>query len=158
VDIDARPDVVVELPALVVGEDGRYTLEPVVPARWHAALRSCLGQVRVAIMREKRTRTSPQNRFLWGVVYETLLYEFRQIAVDAKEQPPFKSKDDVHEAMKYRFLGVEVLRLPGGEEMERPASTTKLTTTQFNSYWRAIAEWAATRYEIYIPEPNERAA
>jgi hypothetical protein len=59
--------------------------------------------------------------------------------------------------MKYRFLGCEVIRLPRGKEIEAPTSTTKLTTVQFNGYWRAIAEWAALEYAIYLPEPNERA-
>jgi len=159
VDIDNPPEVLIELPGRVELHDGRPRFVPADPGRWLEILGRLVGeQAVVGLTRWKKRRSNQQNRFYWGVVLKVLLDGFRSKAADLGERCPFRDRAQVHEAMKFRFLGTEVLRLPGGAEIEAPATTTRLTTVQFNTYWRAIAEWAALECGIYIPEPNEQVA
>lgn len=153
VDVDARPDLVLELPARVVkDEHGRPRLVPDSLSRWRAVLNRMVGRpVLVSISREKERRSLEANRYLWGVVYERLLDEFRAIAQDAGERPVFANKDQIHDAMKFRFLGLDVVKV-GDVEIERPATTTKLTPEEFSKFIRQIKEMAATRWQIYIEE------
>ncbi len=159
IDIDNPPEVLIELGGTVQFEDGRPRFLPADSGAWLTALGRLIDEhITVTLARMKKRRSNAANRYLWGVVYMTLLNGFRQIAADAGEAAPFRTKEAVHEAMKHRFLGLDILRLPGGEEMEVPTSTAKLTVQQFTAYWQAIAAWAALRYGIYIPLPNERIA
>jgi hypothetical protein len=161
IDIDSPPEVIIDMGGTV---EWRGTVPAFVPANtaaWLTALGRLIDQhVTLTIARMSKRRSNAQNRFYWGVVLATLLGGFRKKAADLGERCAFRDKEHVHEAMKFRFLGVEVLTLPGTKAgtIEAPASTTRLTTVQFNAYWRAIAAWAALECGIYIPEPNERFA
>lgn len=154
-DIDARPTVVVELAAGVEeSPDGRPFLVPMNTARWLAALKRLVGKpVRVALMRDKKTRNGQQNRYLHGVVYEDILQGMREQARELGCEAPFRSKDDVHEWAKWKFLRTRRV-FPGGEEEEMPGSTRRLTTEEFSDYVEAIAAWGAQR-GIYVRRPNE---
>jgi hypothetical protein len=158
IDIDSRPEVLVSVAGSVELVDDVPTFVPTVAADWVKALRKLVGHPVLLAFTRSKVRTLAQNRYLWGPFYGELLGGFRKIAADAGEACPFRDKDQLHEACKYRFLGVDVVQMPKGKTLEVPASTTRLTTTQFNAYLRAVAEWAALDYQIYIPEPGESTA
>ena len=95
------------------------------------------GRVNVTVEKYTKKRTTQQNRYLNGVVYE--------IIADWSDN----TRDDIHEAMKSMFLvpkeicGVVVA-----------GSTTGLTTAEFNDYVEKIRAWA-TQQGVYIPNANE---
>ncbi len=147
VDIDQTPDLALELQARVDLVDGRPRLVPVSMSRWRAVLGRMVGRpVTIMISREKKRRGLAANAYLWSM-YGRLLEEFRAIAQDAGERPAFTSASQVHEFLKFRFLGAELVTV-GGVEIERPASTTKLTPAQFRHYCESIKELAASRWSI----------
>jgi len=98
-------------------------------------------QVVVTIKRRTKNRTDNQNRYYWGAVIATIAAE---TGVD---------NDDVHEAMKRKFLEPEIKEF-AGMRWKVPGSTSKLDTSAMNTYIEQIRAWAATEFGINIPEPE----
>lgn len=146
VDIDKRPHVQLELAARVALGSNCTVLEPVNSKTWSPALEALLGEVvSVTVTRAKRTRSGLQNNYLWGMVYPDVLSGLRELAVNAGGVCPFISANDLHEAMKYMVLGLEVITLPGAGTLARPSTTTKLDSAQFSDYVSRIIRWAGER-------------
>lgn len=89
----------------------------------------------------RKPRSTPQNRYLWGVVYELLSAHTGY------------TTDEIHEICKHKFLKafIEI----AGEEIEITKSTTSLTTVEMENYLTKIREWASIHLQLSIPEPNE---
>ena len=87
-------------------------------------------------------RTSPQNRYYWGVVISIL-----------SEHTGFKS-EEMHEVLKYKFLRRESIT-KNEKHFERLASTIELNTIEFIKYISDIVIWASSELSLQIPEPNE---
>jgi hypothetical protein len=102
------------------------------------ALRLYEGKnVVVTIAPPTKERSTPQNGYLFGVVY-------KEIALDTGS-----TVEDVHDAMKDMFLSDHKRPIP------HIRSTTKLTTVEFNEYFENIIHWAASYLGLYIELPNE---
>lgn len=99
-------------------------------------------------IRKKNRRSSPQNRYLWGVVYKEVEIRLKQLGNDV-------NADVVHEFLKGKFLQVPMIG-EGGEVIENlPGSTADLNKEEFALYVDKIIEWAAQFLEITIPSPGE---
>lgn len=85
-------------------------------------------------------RSTPQNRYYWGVVVEIL-----------SEHIGF-SPEEMHEILKHKFLNPF-------EKMGYKIypNTTQLTTVEFKNYIEKIQRWAAQELQCVIPDPNEEA-
>jgi hypothetical protein len=156
VNIDLRGEVLTEVSAHVVAdENGRPRLEPMpgTITRFLAVLSRHLGKgpLRVVISRIAQRRSMAQNRLLWKV-YRDILATLREQAFDVGERCPFRNEDDVHEAMKYLFIGQTVTKYRGDEYVFEPKSST-LTTEQFSAYLAQIVGYWAKR-GIYIEMPE----
>jgi len=150
VNIDTRPDVAVEMPCRVEPVEGASRLVPLDKPRWRAVMRRLEGKtVTVRVIRTKK-RTGPQNAYLWGVVYVDILQGLRALAEENGEEPAFTVDDDLHEAMKWLFLRKRVV-LPGGEMIERPGDSRRLTMERFSEFVSEVIRWAAG-YGIEIRE------
>jgi hypothetical protein len=159
INIDKRGVAVVELDARVeLDEAGRPGLEPLrgTAGRWRTALARHAGKgpLRIAITRVTERRSHAQNRLLWRV-YGQILDGLRELAAEVGEVCPFRDTEDVHAAMKHLFIGPTVVRF-NGEELEIPATTTRLTVEQFSSYLKAIVGYWAKK-AIYVEMPGEAA-
>jgi hypothetical protein len=107
------------------------------------------NKITITLQKEKKSRTSPQNRFYWGVVVELV----RQGLKDAGH---VLNTQDTHEMLKLRFLK-EILMVNEntGEVVERIKSTSELTTSEMNDYISEIQIFASEYLGIIIPDPNE---
>ncbi len=142
VNIDTKIDVAVEMPCRVEPIEGASRLVPLDEPRWRAVLRRLEGKtVTVKVIRTKK-RTSPQNAYLWGVVYVDILQGLRAIAEESGEEPVYTIDDDLHDAMKWLFLRVKEV-FPGGEFIERPGKSRRLTMEQFSEFVSQVIRWAA---------------
>ncbi len=103
---------------------------------WLAGLEGKL--IELTLRKERHARTLNQNRYYWGVVVELLSQHFGY------------DKDEMHEALKFKFL-----KKYEDSELPTVGSTTKLSTIDFNEYIEKVMRWAVTEHQIYIPEPNE---
>jgi hypothetical protein len=95
----------------------------------------------VRIIRTK-ARTLQQNAYLWGVVYVDVLEGLRAIAEEAGEPVVFATDEELHLAMKWKFLRRQIV-LPGGELVEVPGSSARLTMEQFSEFVSHVIAWAA---------------
>ena len=97
-------------------------------------------------LKELRLRTTPQNRYYYGVVV-TLLSDHTGY-----------SKNEIHEMLKNKFLTeVIAIKTPKKLLLERTTrSSTELTTAEFEEYLSQITQWAAEELSVVIPEPNDK--
>lgn len=90
-----------------------------------------------------RTRSTQQNRYLWGAVYPEIL----------KHLPGWEA-DDVHEYCIGECFGWEVVA-GFGKKRQRPIKrSSRLSTTEFVDYVAWIQRDMAGR-GIFIPDPDE---
>lgn len=82
-------------------------------------------------------RSEQQNRYYWGVVVDLL-------ALHTGYTP-----DEMHEALKMKFLLVKRPKLP-----DTVMSTARLTKDQFCLYIEEIQRWAAQEMGCVIPDPD----
>ncbi len=94
-------------------------------------------RVELTLQKERNNRSNQQNKFYWAVVVEILAEYFGY------------TPEELHEALKYKFL------LQHEDTLATVRSTTSLSTVEFMDYVDRITRWAATDYQIYIPDPNE---
>jgi len=95
------------------------------------------GETQVVVGRRKKSRSTPQNKYYWGVCIRLL-----------SEETGY-NKNETHDALRMLFLmdhskGIPTIR-----------STASLTTVQFEDYLSKIRMWASQELSCYIPEPNE---
>lgn len=99
-------------------------------------------RVTLTVAKEKKARSLTVNAYLWGVVYQTIA---EWSGHDAEE---------IHEALKEKFLPEQGLLLPTGEELKTIGSTARLDSVDFSDYVAKVKRWAAEN-GVYVPEPGE---
>lgn len=101
------------------------------------------------IVKKKGKRSSPQNRYYWGIVVEEIKQELfrRGNRFDA---------EDIHEWLKLKFNPSKVVIEYTGEVLEIGGSTTEMNKEEFMNYIEKIREWAAMNLEITIPDPGQQ--
>ena len=110
----------------------------------------------VRIEPEEKKRTLRQNKYLWGVVYKTIVDNdpgyFVNDAVDSlRKTARLSAAEVVHEFCKARFL--PSADLPGLQITVAP-STAKLPRKEFQEYVESIRRWAADELQVFIPDPT----
>lgn len=91
----------------------------------------------------KPIRTMPQNRYLWGVVYDRL-------SVALGYDP-----EEIHEICKVKCALRTSFDLKVHGILEMPMSTRMMDTRQMTEYIDKIRRWANDELGIYIEQPNE---
>ena len=98
--------------------------------------------------KEKRQRSSSQNRYFHGPLLDDLTSHFAELGY---------TKQEVKEIVKFKFLSeTVVIDHEDGttEEIEHIRQTSSLNTVEFEEFNRSIREWAST-LGCSIKEPNE---
>jgi hypothetical protein len=96
-------------------------------------------RVEVVIRKERKDRSLRQNSYYWGIAI--------QMIADHTGYEP----DEVHEALKLKFLG----RHDREYNLWKVTSTTKLSAEEFAAYLNRIVRWAAEFLKVYIPDPSQ---
>lgn len=112
---------------------GKLTLDS--PERWLLEISRHEGKrVQVSLDTVKNRRSLSQNAYYWGVVVSLLGEHFGY------------EPDEMHEALKFKFLRKheDVLMTVG--------STAKMDTKEFGEYLDKVIRWAASEYQVYIPD------
>ena len=99
-------------------------------------------RVDVTIRARKAQRSDRQNRYWWGVVIPLLAEHCGY------------TDDEMHEALKAKFLGTEDL----SRGLLRIGSTKKLGTKAFADLVDRVTVWAAQDLGVMIPPPIEKVA
>lgn len=135
----------------------RYTLELTqynrrdeqnfVPLR-HFLETSPVGEYVCTVQRKQRRRTTPQNAYLWAVVYPMLLTGLRQAGWE------FTDCEQVHHFFKQHVAGESFINRKTGEAVTLPGSTAAMSTLEFETYIDRLRRYAEQYLNIEIPEPN----
>ena len=64
------------------------------------------------------------------------------------------TKDQMHDELKYAFIGEEAWTNRKGQVRTRPISTTTLTVKEFSEYLNKI-DLLARRFDITLPYPDD---
>ncbi len=101
-------------------------------------------------------RTTSQNSYLWGVVYQTIAeneggYFLNEVTEPLIRKAKKKPSEFIHEYFKQEYLTIGKV---GEKSITR--STTDLNTKEFTEYVEKIMRFASTVLGVYIPTPEER--
>ena len=105
-------------------------------------------------------RSSPQNRYYWGVVVKMYLYAMIDTG-DAtiedlrRELHAEKLEDALHECLLYHFAGCEVIDYNTGEVIRLPGRSSLMNTRDIGVYWDKVRDSASERYGVDIPPPPD---
>jgi len=105
------------------------------------------GKVKIEV-KDAETRSNDQNSlyFQWmGVMAREFTKKGRAV-----------SKDQMHELMKYKFLGTEYVRVGNTDLPDRLKSTTKLNKGEMSEYMNKVEAWALDcGVQLPMPEDND---
>lgn len=99
---------------------------------------------KVEVSEHRSRRSDEQNRYLWGVVYATIL----------KHLPGWDA-DDLHEYFLGEWSGWQTIEGFGRKRLKPVRRSSKLNTTEFADYVAFIQRKMAER-GIYVPDPHEQ--
>lgn len=112
--------------------------------------------VEVTIRKARRSRSSEQNRYYWGVVVDMIVRAMHDLGNTEIKPGQRDSAEIVHEFLKNKFLPPVIATDAHGQEIKLPPSTRKVTTTEMMDYIAEIQMWAAEYLGIVIPNPGEQ--
>lgn len=98
---------------------------------------------RVDVQEHRRTRSDPQNRYLWGVVYPAICQHL------AGWEP-----EDVHEYFLGEHFGWQQIEGLGRRRIKPLRRSSKLSTVEFMDYI-AFVQRRMAEHGVYIPDPNQ---
>jgi hypothetical protein len=100
---------------------------------------------RVEVSEAKPVRSNNQNRYLWGVVYPTIIQAGRLDGWEAQ---------DIHEYLLGECFGWETVEAFGRKRQRPIRRSSKLSKLEFVDFTRFIQNRMA-EHGIYVPDPNE---
>lgn len=100
------------------------------------------------VIKHAGKRSNLQNAYYWSAVIPIVKEGLKDLGIDM-------SKEQTHELLKYKFLKREFIT-NDGDILQSIASTTELSTKEFNEYIEFIQIWSAEYINVNIPDPNEQ--
>ena len=122
-------------------QSNKRMLDAFLDANWHGC---AVGgrPLAVTIAEYKSKRSADQNRMYWALL--------RQIADGAWVDGRQFDSEAWHELLRRKYIGLEEVTLPGGEQITRGISTTGLTVPEFSAYIEQIMQFAADELGLEI--------
>lgn len=105
---------------------------------------------RIEVHEHKETRSTQQNRYLFGVVYDTILRE-------GGEAMRGWTRDDLHDFFLIDHFGSEINELFGRKRHKPLRRSSKLSKQEFTDFIAHIQRFMAER-GVFIPDPEQEAA
>jgi hypothetical protein len=99
----------------------------------------------------KEKRSSPQNRYYWGCVVDTIHKALKESGWEI-------SAEGTHELLRVRFLSEDHPIGNDGEFVTRVRSTTELDREEFGIYLEKCQQFAAEYLNVVIPEAGQQVA
>jgi hypothetical protein len=107
-------------------------------------------EVLITIQPYKKLRSSPQNRYYFGVVCKLIKDAIKT------EWGQVVSIDDTHAFLKSKLHFKEFINENTGEIANLPLTTTEDSTAEFMEYLESCRNFGKEWFNIDIPEPNEQ--
>lgn len=133
-----------------------------VISRWVSGRKDgrCRIEIATGADATERKRSSKQNRYYHGIVVDTYLRAMIDTGDSTIEELSRELRtetlaDALHELLKFRFAGREVIDHDTGEIVRLPVSTKRMSTTEIAVYWDKIRADCFEKYGVEIPPPPE---
>lgn len=136
------------------GEESEVTQELYIPASGGRAdaverlgkvlMNLPMARYRVTVEEAKPVRSDPQNRYLWGLVYVTILQAGKLEGWTA---------NDIHEYLLGEHFGWEVVEGFGRKRQRPIRRSSKLNKQEFSDFVAFIQQRMA-KHGIFIPDPQ----
>jgi len=97
----------------------------------------------------KPKRSTPANRYYWGVVVELIYLALKESGWEV-------NREGTHELLRVRFLSEDKPIGNDGEFVTRVKSTTELDSKEFGEYVEACKRFAAEYLNVNVPDPEEQ--
>jgi hypothetical protein len=124
----------------IVDGKGRMKLDdPPALARHIATLTN--RPIELTVKQKRSQRSTRQNAYWWGVVIPLLS---EHLGYD---------KNEMHEALKYKFLRLDAE--PDANGLVRMRGTSTLNTKEMTDLIEEVITWAGAEFGVVIPLPNE---
>lgn len=112
-------------------------------------------EITLTIEKRSKHRSNQQNSYLWAVVYPCVLHGLIEVGYDIEPN----DTELAHEWCKKEFLenrkiGKKDVQNGSDDYITLPASTTGLTTEEFNQYIERISQFSAEYLGVVIPAPT----
>jgi hypothetical protein len=101
------------------------------------------------IIKKRGKRSTPQNRYYWGVVIDEIRREF-------KRRGTITEPETIHEALKAKFNPEKLANKDGEPILEIGGSTTAMNKVEFAEYLEKVILWCNESLEINIPEAGSQ--
>jgi len=109
--------------------------------------------IEVIFRKQKRFRSSEQNRYYWGVVLPYALQGF----IDAGNMLQYpQDLETIHAFFKARFIKGRTIVDANGEEHVLPPTTTDMSNSEFMDYMAQVSQFYAEYHNTANPEPGEQ--
>lgn len=124
---------------------GRWHIARHVKAAMEAFVRAGMkgSVVEIVVRKQRRTRTSKQNRYFWGVVMAEICACAGYRREDAAQ---------LHDALAFKFLPLPPCPITGSPRRQR---TPETDTAEFGVYLDQVIQWAAETWGVVIPEAEQ---
>lgn len=128
--------------AAEVTHAGKLRMSEASRAEMDRYLGSLKGKlVEISVKESRRTRSNQANRFYWGVVVPIIAEHLGY------------TNDELHEALKYKFLRLDAEC--AAPDLPRVRSTATLDVKEFGTYLETVITWAGSEFGLNIPAPGE---
>ena len=107
-------------------------------------------EIELKISKKSRKRTSPQNRYYWGVI----VFYWQQIL--EQEHGDHVTQAQTHEFLKSNFNYFEIVNKEIGECLRLPNLTSENKTFEMEEYHKICRDKALEFFNVVIPLPNEQ--
>jgi hypothetical protein len=107
-------------------------------------------RVVITIERKRKTRSTMQNSYYWGVIVQSL----RQCVLE--EWGEDLGNEEAHEMLKFQCNYKELVDESTGEVIRMPLTTTNLTTTEMEEYNEKCRKFIFNFFNTVVPLPNEQ--
>ena len=115
----------------------------------YEALKELDGKrVEISLKEYKNTRSNRANRYYWGVVIPSVFKAFAEMGIK------LVNHEQAHEALKQKFLMIEVKTKEGSFRI--PQSTSSMKTDEFANYIFVVVDYLREYYNFVVPEPREK--
>lgn len=111
---------------------------------------NCEGLIgkRVQIDIREARRSNPANSFYWVGIVKV----FKDFFDREKTFGGVIDLDEVHQILKAKILGFKKKLLPDMEVIEVPASSSRLTVSEFSDYCERCIQWGVEFFSLTFPE------
>jgi len=111
-------------------------------------IRNLTGRWRISAKRWRPRHSEAQRRWYFG----RIVGDFHDWLIDQGND--HLTRDDAHDMLKLKCLGVEVADPETGESCRVPGSIRPTETVEFSDYCERCRAWLAEFCDIQVPDPD----